>query len=113
MEAGHDCCKRDTPGSLDIVVETWNGGTIAIEDPPGWRMSVSVWLCYMKLRHTVGQPKVFEMDVCTRVELSCGLDESVNEFIILLTTHPWCLESKIKFIFKEIFIVSAAVKDDR
>ena len=41
VQTGHDCCEGDATCSLDIVVEAWNGGSVAIEDSSSWKDGVS------------------------------------------------------------------------
>lgn len=61
---------------------------------------------------TVFQTKILEMNVSLGKQLSSCVDKGLDKIIILLSSYPTVAKTKIELVFKQIFVVSAAVYDD-
>lgn len=51
------------------------------------------------------------MNVSSGKQLSSSVDKGLDKIVILLSSYPTVAETKVELIFKQIFIVSAAVYD--
>lgn len=111
MESCHDGCESDTAGALDIVVEARTIRAVLFKETP----------CCIAVSHlshlgqarilTVSHAKVFEVNVRLGVELSHGLDEGVDEFIVLLTPDALLFETEVEIIVQELLIVRSTVEN--
>lgn len=64
-------------------------------------------------RHTIIKSKVFEVDVCARIELASRLHERVDKLVIPLTSDTFGSEAQIQIIVEKLLVVCTAVQDNR
>jgi hypothetical protein len=68
---------------------------------------------YVAVLQTVREAEIFKVYVGLWIEPSCGLDEGVNEFVILFTANTLLAESKVEIVVKQRFIVCATIQNHR
>jgi hypothetical protein len=89
FERCHNGRKRDTTSTLHVIVEACDLGCVLVEDAP-----------------RVVEAEVFEMYVGSRIPLSAGVHEFVDELIVPLATHPLFSQAEIEIVFEQVLILA-------
>lgn len=53
------------------------------------------------------------MDISTWVKFASGLDKSIDEFVIPLTSNAFFAEPEVKFIVQQLLVIRTTVEDNR
>lgn len=125
METGHDGSQGNAAGALNIVVETRNIGPILVENAPRY---VSSQVSKQNIAEnnekgqggtaegeggsTVGQAKVFKVNIGSRVKMPRGLDKAVDKVGVLPTADALVPQAQVQLVVEELLVVGAAVQDD-
>lgn len=96
VKTSHDSRQSNTPRALDIVVEAGDLGAVLLQYAPGWSLSAnSLGMLSSGAVFTVGESKVFKMDVSVWKKLAGSLNESVDEIVVPLASNPLLSQAQI------------------
>lgn len=85
-----------TSRALDIVVKT-----------------SELWRILVKDSSCVVEPEILKMNVCPRIRLATGLDESVNKGIVSVSSDTSMFEPEIEVIFAQFRVLGFDISTNR